>query len=52
MGCDFWREGVVIDGILVDEVESSPEGDGGKGAEDADVSVDGAVAKGAEHETT
>jgi len=40
----------VIDGVLVDEAESSPEGDGGKRAEDADMSVDGVVAKGAEQE--
>ena len=35
----------VVDGVFVDEAESSPEGDAGKGAEDADVNVDGATAK-------
>jgi len=42
----------VIDGVLVDEAKSSPEGDGGKGAENADMGSDGVVAKGAEQETT
>jgi len=41
-----------VDGVLVDEAESSPEGDAGKGVEDADVNVDGVVAKDADQEVT
>jgi len=42
----------VVDGVLVDEAESSPEGAAGKGAEDADVNVDGVAAKDADQEAT
>jgi len=42
----------VVDGVLMDEAESSPEGDVGKGAEDVDVNVDGAPTKDADQEAT
>jgi len=42
----------VLDGVLVDEAKSSPEGDGEKGAENADIDGDGVVAKDVEQETT
>ena len=41
----------MLDGVLVDEAESSPEGDREKGAENADMGGDGVVAKGADQET-
>ena len=42
----------VVDGVLVEEAESSPEGDARKGAEDADANVDGATAKDADQKAT
>jgi len=42
----------VVDGELVDEAESSPERDAGKGSEDADVNVDGVAAKDVDQEAT
>ena len=41
----------VLDGVLVDEAKSSPEGDMEKGAENADIGGDGVVAKDVEQET-
>jgi len=40
----------VVDGVLVNEVKSSPEGDGEKEAVNADISGDGVVAEGAKQE--
>ena len=42
----------VVDGVLVDEAKSRPEGDAGKGAEDADANVDGVAVKDADQEAT
>ena len=42
----------VVDGVLVDEAKSSPEGDAGKGAEETGANVDGATAKDADQEAT
>jgi len=42
----------VVDGVLVDEGESSLEGDGEKGVENVDIGGDGVMAKDAEQETT
>jgi len=40
----------VVDGVVIDELESSPEGDGEKEVMNADASGDEVVAEGAEQE--
>jgi len=42
----------VVDGVLVDEAESSPEEDAGKRAEEVDANVNGATATDVDQEGT